>query len=243
MQDKIAVITGAGSGIGEATAMRFAREGAIVIGVTADDSGQAVADRVEGQAEFYRCDVSLPDQVEALMDYCRTRYGRLDVLVNNAGITHRTSARLHEVQLEEWERVQNVNVRGAFLVLKYGIQLMLEGDGGAVVNMASLGAFLATPGSSPYITSKGAMLMMSRTAALEYVKDNIRVNAVCPGAIMTPLVEHSGSEVIAMLSSQIPQGRMGTPDEVANLCLFLASDEATHIVGASYIIDGGRHIA
>jgi meso-butanediol dehydrogenase / (S,S)-butanediol dehydrogenase / diacetyl reductase len=240
LQGKIAIVTGAGAGIGKAVALRFVKEGAHVIAVTASNSGQDVATQSEGNMTFFRCDVADADQVQALMVHCQERYGRLDVLINNAGVAPAKPVRLHEVTLEDWDRVQNINVRGAFLVLKYGLPLMLQSGGGAVVNMASIGSFRANANASAYITSKGAMLMLTRVAALEYVNDNIRVNAVCPGAIMTPMVEKSGPESIKYLSSKIPQGRMGTPEEVASLCLFLASDEASHIVGASYLIDGGR---
>jgi NAD(P)-dependent dehydrogenase (short-subunit alcohol dehydrogenase family) len=240
LQGKVAIVTGAGAGIGRAVALRFAKEGARVIAVTGSVSGQTVAAEAQGEASFFRCDVSDPDQVQALMAHCQERYGRLDVLINNAGVSPAKPVRLHEVSLEDWDRVQNINVRGAFLVLKYALPLMLKCGGGSVVNMASIGSFRASPRASAYITSKGAMLMLTRVAALEYVDDNIRVNAVCPGAIMTPMVENSGPASIEYLTSKIPQGRMGTPEEVASLCLFLASDEASHIVGASYLIDGGR---
>ncbi len=179
-------------------------------------------------------------QVTSLIDHCRTRHGRLDVLVNNAGIGNRVQARVHETDPAEWDRVMNVNVRGAFLVLKHALRLMLDGGGGSVINMASIGSHRGTPFSSPYITSKGAILMLTRTAALEYAKDGIRINAVCPGVIRTPLIERQSEELKAYLASQVPQGRIGEPEEVAALCVFLASDEAPHITGADYLIDGGR---
>lgn len=240
LENKIAIVTGAGNGIGEAIALRFAKEGAHVVAVTASESAKAMVARAEGSAEFFRCDVSKEDQVIALVDHCRKKFGRLDVLVNNAGVGNRVQAPVHQTESSEWDYVMNVNVRGAFLVLKYSLQLMLECGGGAVVNMASIGSYRATPNSSPYITSKGAMLMLSRTAALEYARQNIRVNAVCPGIIDTPILKNAGPDLINMLAQQVPQGRLGTPEEVASLSLFLASDEASHITGADYIIDGGR---
>ena len=129
---------------------------------------------------------------------------------------------------------------GAFLVLKHSLALMLECGGGSVINMASIGSHRGSPGSSPYITSKGAVLMLTRTAALEYARDNIRINAVCPGVTRTPLVEKQSQELKDFLASQVPQGRLCEPEEVAALCVFLASDEAPHITGADYFIDGGR---
>lgn len=238
---KIAIVTGAGSGIGRAIALRFALEGARVIAVARRlETLQSVVAEAQGEVVPHACDISQPDQVAALGDFCRKRYGRLDVLANNAGIGGDSGKRLHELSLEAFDRVMNVNVRGAFLVLRQAIALMLESGGGAVVNMASIGSFRATAGSCAYITSKGALLMMTRTAALEYVKDNIRVNAVCPGVIRTAILDNASPELIQMLQARVPQGRMGTPEEVASVALFLASDEASHVTGASYYVDGGR---
>jgi NAD(P)-dependent dehydrogenase (short-subunit alcohol dehydrogenase family) len=238
---KIAIVTGASSGIGRAIALRFASEGARVIAVArSSETLQRVAAEAQGEIVVYACDVSQPDQVAALGEFCRKRYGRLDVLANNAGIGGESNKRLHEVSIESFDRVMSVNVRGAFLVLRQAVALMLESGGGAIVNMASIGSFRATPGSGAYITSKGALLMMTRTAALEYVKDNIRVNAICPGVIRTAILDDAPPELMQTLQARVPQGRMGTPEEVASVALFLASDEASHVTGASYFVDGGR---
>ena len=238
---KIAIVTCAGSGIGRAIALRFAAEGARVIAVARRlETLQTVAAEARGEVVPFACDISQPDQVAALGEFCRKRHGRLDVLANNAGIGGDSNKRLHELSIESFDRVMNVNVRGAFLVLRQAVALMLESGGGAIVNMASIGSFRATAGSGAYITSKGALLMMTRTAALEYVKDNIRVNAVCPGVIRTAILDNAPPELIETLQARVPQGRMGTPDEVASVALFLASDEASHVTGASYYVDGGR---
>jgi NAD(P)-dependent dehydrogenase (short-subunit alcohol dehydrogenase family) len=148
--------------------------------------------------------------------------------------------RIHELELDEWDRVMGTNLRGAFLTLRAAIPLMLASGGGSVVNMASVGSFRASPGSSPYITSKGGLLMLTRTAALEYVQDNIRVNAVCPGMTETSILSSLSPEQMAEMNKRSPLGRMNTPEEVAALTLFLASDESSGITGAAYIIDGGR---
>jgi NAD(P)-dependent dehydrogenase (short-subunit alcohol dehydrogenase family) len=241
LPDKIAIVTGASSGIGRAIALRFAAEGACVIAVARRmEALQSLATEAQGDVVPYACDVSQPEAVAALGEFCRKRYGRLDVLANNAGIGGESKKRLHELSLESFDRVMNVNVRGAFLVLRQAVVLMLESGGGAIVNMASIGSFRASPGSGAYITSKGALLMMTRTAALEYVKDNIRVNAVCPGVVRTSILDDAPPDVIQMLQARVPQGRMGTPEEVASVALFLASDEASHVTGASYFVDGGR---
>jgi len=239
LQDKIAIVTGAGSGIGRAIVLRFAAEGARVIATDMNDKENEVAAEAQGEVIPFHCDVANPEQVQALMEFCKTRFGRLDVLCNNAGIGGH-SALLHETSLEDWDRVMNVNVRGVFLVLKYAIPLMIDSGGGSVVNMASLGSFRASPRVGAYFTSKGAVKMLTQAAALEYVDAHIRVNAVCPGVVETPLLLAAPAEMQEMMIKRVPQGRLGTPEEVAALTLFLASDEASYITGVSYVIDGGR---
>ena len=240
LEGKIALVTGASTGIGRAVALRFAREGARVIAVARGEALATLRSEANGAIDPQRCDVADPAQVAALAAYCRNEYGRLDVLCNNAGVGGRSNVRIHELDLEDWDRVLGTNLRGAFLVLKHLIPLMLAAGGGSIVNMASIGSFRATPGSAAYITSKGGLLLLTRTAALEYVKDNIRVNAVCPGVTRTEILDKVPEEFQQMLTSRVPMGRMGTPEEVAALTLFLASDEASYITGAAYIIDGGR---
>jgi meso-butanediol dehydrogenase/(S,S)-butanediol dehydrogenase/diacetyl reductase len=239
LEGKIAIVTGAGSGIGEAVALRFVREGARVIGVSLSDNALKVAEHAGDRMEGRRCDISDPAAVAALMDHCRQAHGRLDVLVNNAAIAPPGFPRLHEASIEQWDAVMNVNQRGAFLVLKYALPLMLE-SGGAIVNMASIGAFRASPNASAYLTSKGALVSLTRAVAIEYLKDKIRVNAVCPGMTRTALFDGVTEEQMARLLARTPGIRMTEPEEVANLTLFLCSDEASAITGSVYLIDGGR---
>jgi NAD(P)-dependent dehydrogenase (short-subunit alcohol dehydrogenase family) len=242
LDGKVALVTGAGSGIGRAIALRAASEGARVLAADITGAEEQVANEARGRGSEvlpFRADVSQPDQVAAMLAGCRARFGRLDVLFNNAGIVG-DNLRLHEYTLESWDRVMSVNVRGAFLVLKHALLLMLESGGGAVVNTASLGGFRAVARSSAYVVSKGAVVMMTRVAALEYAEDNIRVNAICPGTVDTPLNVKIPPERIEFMVSQVPMKRLGKVEEVASLALFLASDEASFITGQCYIVDGGR---
>ena len=237
--DKIAVVTGAGAGIGRAAALRLAAEGARVIATDIDNKIDEVAGLYPDRIEPWLCDVSQPQQVEELMNHCRGRYGRLDILVNNAGIATRNCPRLHEVTLEQWDRVMSVNQRGAFVVMKHALPLMLAAGGGAIINTASVGAMVATPNSIAYLASKAALQMMTKAAALEYRADNIRVNAVCPGMTRTSIMDGLTEEQMQKLEAR-STARMIEPEEVANLIVYLASDESTGITGASYVIDDGR---
>ncbi|GAA3886423.1 SDR family oxidoreductase [Leifsonia kafniensis] len=235
---KVAIVTGAGSGIGKAIAWRLAQEGARV--VAADISGS----EAETAAAFphaivpLHCDVSRPEDIDALLSFTEERFGRLDVLYNNAGITG-AALRAHEYELEEWDRVMDINVRGAFLAMRGAIRLMLRNGGGNIVNTASVASLISAPGSFAYPPSKGAVIMMTRQAAMEYAREGIRVNAICPGLIRTPILDGApvGHDVLAQ---QVPMGRLGEPEEVASLAAFLGSDEAAFITGQGFFIDGGQ---
>ena len=238
---KVVVVTGAASGIGRACLHRFAAEGAVAIGVDIDSGKLEEAVRAgEGTLVPMVCDIADLAATEELTARVIERFGALHVLVNNAGIGNRPRVRLHEQTPEDWDRVMSVNVRGMFLLQRAVIPRMLCQGGGSIVNMASIGSFRATALSSPYITSKGAVLMMTRAAAIDYAKDNIRINAVCPGTTNTDILAGSSDDVIAALVARAPQGALVEPEEVASLVAFLASDEAPHITGGSYLIDAGR---
>lgn len=240
LQGRNALITGAGSGLGAAMAEKFAAEGARVI--VADLSGEQhkVAERIGDGAVAVDLDVADDSSVGRVESWLRAEVPRLDVLVNNAGVNG-TSAPSHEYSLEALDRVWRVNARGAFVMQQVALRLMLAGSGGgAIVNVASIGGLLATPNASAYVMSKGAVVMMTRTAAVEYAKQGIRVNAVAPGITRTPWIERLDTERVDFLSAQVPQGRIGEPSEVANVAAFLASDEAAHVTGQVWLIDGGR---
>lgn len=239
LDGKSAIVTGAGSGIGRAIALRFAQEGCRVIAADLTDSVETLASESDEVLAF-RCDVSDADDVRRLENEARARFGGLDILANNAGIAGLSGTALHEYPIDEFDRIHRVNVRGALMVLQAGLRLMLESGGGAVVNTASTGGFRATPGSSGYVISKGGIVMMTRQAGYEYADKNIRVNAIAPGTVHTPMLDGISDELRARLESRSPQGRLAEPSEVASLALFLASDEASHIIGQCYLIDGGR---
>ena len=237
-EGKVAVVTGAGSGLGEAIAKKLASEGATV--VVADVSGKQddVAAALGNDSVGYALDVADEAAVDTFEAWLRDKYGRVDALFNNAGING-VAELSGDYPMDSFDKVMSVNVRGAFMVQRLGLRLMAE-KGGAIVNTASIGGLFATPTASAYITSKGAVVMMTKTAALEYAQKSIRVNAVAPGIIRTPWLDGLDEELIDQLAQQVPQGRVGTSEEAANVAAFLASDEASHVTGQVMLVDGGR---
>lgn len=249
VQDKVAIVTGGALGIGRAACHRLAEEGATVLIADLErDAGQAVADEIadkNGAASFHSLDVTDEEQVRGLMDSVYAEHGRIDILVNNAGIAGANKP-THEVSVEEWQQVMDVNVKGVFLATKYAIPHMRSGGGGSIINLSSIYGLVGAPDIPPYHASKGAVRLMTKTDALLYAQDKIRVNSVHPGYIWTPLVEKlavdSGaqpSEFRRELDSRHPIGHVGEPDDIANGILYLASDESKFVTGAELVIDGG----
>lgn len=240
LEGKRALVTGAGSGIGEAIARKFVAEGArVVLADVNEDAVTALAAELGERASALQLDVTDDAAVDGLADVLRERLGGLDVLANNAG-TNGPPARSHEYPMDGFDMVWRVNVRGAFRIQQVGLTLMLESGGGSIVTTSSIGAERATPGASAYIISKGALRSMVQTAALEYAQENIRVNAIGPGITRTPWIDRLDPDLVAQLAAQVPQGRIGEPAEMANVAAFLASDEASHVSGQLWLIDGAR---
>jgi NAD(P)-dependent dehydrogenase (short-subunit alcohol dehydrogenase family) len=240
LTDKVAIVTGAGSGIGKSIVERFLAEGCSGI-IAADITGQQqeVAKHCGAKVVPVQADVAVSGDIQAMVTEARRRWGRLDILINNAGIAGARKS-LHEVEEAEFDRIHAVNVKGQFLAMKYAIPLMLETGGGAIINMASIGALVAQPGASAYLSSKGADLMLTRGAALEYARQNIRINAICPGTIDTGILATLDPSARQHYIDLHPIGRLGRPEEIASMAVFLASDEASFCIGGAYVVDGGR---
>ena len=239
------LITGAGSGIGRACALAFAKDGATVMVVDQDEArGIETSRMVEGlggKAFFKRCDVASPDEVRDLFKDAIQRLGRLDIAINNAGIEG-AKATTSEYTLEDWDRVMSVNLRGVWLCMKYEISIMLKQGAGAIVNCASIAGVSGFPESPAYTASKHGVIGLTQTAALEVARSNIRINAVCPGVIQTPMIDrvvHGDERIRRQFQSQEPMGRLGNPSEVADAVHWLASERASFVTGISLPVDGG----
>jgi NAD(P)-dependent dehydrogenase (short-subunit alcohol dehydrogenase family) len=245
-KDHVAVITGAGSGIGRACALAFAQEGAkVVVADIAVEDGEETVRQItaaNGEAIFSLCDVAKSGDVNALMAITMKTYGRLDYACNNAGIggPQMSSGDYRE---EDWRAVIDVNLTGAWLCMKHEIQIMLKQGKGAIVNMASILGKVGFATAPAYVAAKHGLIGLTRTAALEYATQNIRVNAVCPGFTYTPLLEKAGmqrgSEQHAAISDLHPMKRMGTSEEIAEAVIWLCSDAASFITGHALMVDGG----
>ncbi len=244
LQDKVALVTGAGTGIGRAIALRFGAEGAAVAvnyHSSADGANEVVTKIRDGggRALAIQADVSKSDQVQAMVEHVRGELGRIDILVNNSGLEKH--AGVLEVSESDWDLMVDVNLKGAFLCLQACGRVMREQGGGSIVNISSVHEDLPFPGFAPYAATKGGLRMLMRNAAVELAAHNIRVNNVAPGAIATPINAEEMKDPAKMraLHEIVPLGRMGRPEEVADVTCFLASDQSSYVTGSTYYVDGG----
>jgi NAD(P)-dependent dehydrogenase (short-subunit alcohol dehydrogenase family) len=248
VEGKVAIVTGGGLGIGRAACLLLAREGAkVAVTDLLDDEGRALAEEIGeagGTARFWHLDVTDEEQARKVFDEVAEAFGRIDVLVNNAGISG-VNKPTHEVTEEEWDRVMAVNVKGVFFGTKHAVPHLRRAGGGSIVNLSSIYGIIGAPDSPPYHASKGAVRLMSKTDALLYAPDRIRVNSVHPGFIWTPMVENylrsigdveEGRQALVDLH---PIGELGDPDDIAYGILYLASDESKFVTGSELVIDGG----
>jgi NAD(P)-dependent dehydrogenase (short-subunit alcohol dehydrogenase family) len=244
LDGKVAVITGAASGIGRASARRFASEGArVVVADVAVDEGEQLATEIGGR--FCRVDVADEASVVSLYDDTVAAFGGMDVLFNNAGISPPEDDSILTTPLDAWQRVQDVNLTSVYLCCRHGIPHLLARGGGSVINTASFVAVLGSATSQiSYTASKGGVLAMSRELGVQFARQGVRVNALCPGPVNTPLLQElfaKDPERAARRLVHVPMGRFAEPEEIASAALFLASDDASFITASSFIVDGGIH--
>ncbi|MCA8092098.1 SDR family oxidoreductase [Burkholderia anthina] len=239
-ENKVAIVTGGASGIGEATVRAFAREGAsVVIADLTDKGAQLAADVIEngGRAVYVETDVTDSEAVQNLIARTVRIYGRVDIMFANAGIAD--DARIEQLDESAWRKTIDINLTGVYLCDKYAIQHMHAQGGGVIVNCGSIHSHVGKSGVTAYAAAKGGVKLLTQTLAIDYGQHNIRVNAVCPGYIDTPLLKNVPDAQKQALAALHPMGRLGKAEEVANAVLFLASDEASFINGSSLMVDGG----
>lgn len=238
LKDKVAIITGGASGIGEATARRFVQEGAkVTIADMNVEKGEAFVKELGDAAIFVQTNVTDEANVENMVAKTVDAFGKVDILFNNAGIGDLQPT--DELSFSDWQKTISVNLDGVFLVAKHAIRAMKKNGSGSIINTASILGHVGDSQVASYAASKGAVANLTRALAIEFAQDNIRVNAVCPGYIVTPLIDQLDDAAREYLVTQHPIGRLGKPEEIANAVLFLASDEASFVTGANLLVDGG----
>ncbi len=250
LNNKIALITGAGSGIGKATAIRFATEGAsvAVVDLSKTDAQKTVSkiENLGGKAIAISGDVSIGVDAESMVSSTVDVFNRLDILINSAGVTARNALSPGSNPEEIWDRVLEVNLKGTYLISSYAVKNMQKGNGGSIVNLSSIMGLVGYPagiggGLNPYPPSKGGVIQLTKNMAIDFAKDNIRVNCLCPGFVETDLTKSltEDPKIRESLENRHPIGRLGKPEEIASAALYLSSDEASYITGVSLAVDGG----
>lgn len=242
LDGKVAIVTGAARGMGAAHSRRLAAEGAnVILADVLDAEGKTVAEEIGASALYKHLDVRSEADWRSAIALATERFGRLDILVNNSGILR--FGRIGEIPIEEFRSVMDVNLMGTVLGVSAAIAPMTHAGGGSIVNIASVNGLAGSPGISAYVASKHAIVGFTKSAAMELAAVNIRVNAVCPGAVLTPLAQavsaEIGADAVGRLARSVPMGRRATPEEIANLVTFLASDESSYCTGTQFVADGG----
>ncbi|WP_339183580.1 glucose 1-dehydrogenase [Oceanobacillus sp. FSL W7-1293] len=243
-EGKVVLITGAASGIGEATALKFAERGAkIAIGDINEDSDKVIQQIKDegGDAVFFKTDVSNADQVKSLVEKTADHFGKIDCAFNNAGILPKIASFIDTTE-EDFDQTIAVDLKGVFLCLKYELEYMVKAGGGSIVNTASVAGLIADPDMSPYVAAKHGVVGLTKAAGIEYADKGIRVNAVAPGVTATPLAKEKleDPEIREEMIGNVPADRAATPDEIAETVLYLSSDKASFVMAQTYVIDGGQ---
>ncbi|MFC0270674.1 SDR family NAD(P)-dependent oxidoreductase [Metabacillus herbersteinensis] len=244
LQDKVCIITGGAGGIGRATSILFAKEGAkVIVSDVEEEKGLETVSLIKdngGEAHYIHANVSDAQQVENLVNETISHYGKLDILFNNAGVGN-SELKLADLSVEEWDRVIDINLKGVFLGMKYAIPKMIENGGGVIVNTSSMLGFKGKKYVGPYNASKSGVILLTQNAALEYGRQNIRVNGIAPGVIDTAIIEgwKQDDRKWGIISQANALGRIGKPEEVAKAVLFLASEDASFVTATTLLVDGG----
>jgi meso-butanediol dehydrogenase / (S,S)-butanediol dehydrogenase / diacetyl reductase len=244
LKDKVALVTGFGSGLGRAIAVLFAEEGAAIIGTsTTDSKGRetvALIEKENGKVFFRSGDVSRSAQMKSLVSEGVKRFGGIDIVVNSAGM--RTNGSITEITEEQWDRTLDVNLKGVFVVSRLAIPEMIKRGGGAIINIGARSGMAGQAGRAAYCASKGGMITLTEAMAMDYAAQKIRVNCICPGPTRTPMVDTSTPERLEYYKSRVPIGRIGEPEDIARAALYLASDEGSMVTAAILPVDGGMRL-
>jgi meso-butanediol dehydrogenase / (S,S)-butanediol dehydrogenase / diacetyl reductase len=244
LKDKVALVTGFGSGLGRAIAVLFAEEGAAIIGAsTTDSKGRetvALIEKENGKVFFRSGDVSRSAQMKSLVDEGVKRFGGIDIVVNSAGV--RTNGSITEITEEQWNRTLDVNLKGVFVVSRLAIPEMIKRGGGVIINIGARSGMAGQAGRAAYCASKGGMITLTEAMAMDYAAQKIRVNCICPGPTRTPMVDTSTPERLEYYKSRVPIGRIGEPEDIARAALYLASDAGSMVTAAILPVDGGMRL-